>query len=465
MSSRPLVSCVMPTYNMAHMIERAIDSALAQDYGADNIEILVVDDGSTDDLEAVLTSYLDRVRYVRKENGGLVSAINRGVEEASGDFIAQLDADDEWAIDKVSRQVAMFEARPELGLVYTDFETIDEDGATVGPSYFRMLSLTPPRGRILGALLERNYVGSSLMVRASLRDAFYPVDPELVCHDWPIAAAVAAVAEVDVIEEPLYRYRRHGSNMNLGIGEEKRLRLTGRENEIRRRLLATVEPAQATEQQLIAGYQTFQSHYRMVMDGLGVTLDDLVRVEDAARAGSRASLAAGLAAQRTGDRHLALCRLVNSVAQDPFNVDAHAALTTAYAGGAPVDAALPLRDFAVLAFADELVERPELLAAYGRTFGARDNATLAIDAPGWDDARAEKLLSPVLVAAGIDGDDCADLLALPVPHDPDHERTLARRVHAILSERAADGAFAAAQRFTTETVPALRDLAEQSWQR
>ena len=139
MSSRPLVSCVMPTYNMAHMIERAIDSALAQDYGADNLEILVIDDGSTDGLEAVLTPYLDRVRYVRKENGGLVSAINRGVEEATGEFIAQLDADDEWAVDKVSRQVAMFEARPELGLVYTDFETIDEDGATLEPSYFGTL--------------------------------------------------------------------------------------------------------------------------------------------------------------------------------------------------------------------------------------------------------------------------------------------------------------------------------------
>jgi glycosyltransferase involved in cell wall biosynthesis len=455
----------MPTYNMAHMIERAIDSALAQDYGAANIEILVVDDGSTDGLERVIAPYLDRVRYVRKENGGLVSAINRGVEEATGEFIAQLDADDEWAVDKVSRQVAMFEARPELGLVYTDFETIDEDGATMEPSYFRMLGLTPPRGWILGALLERNYVGSSLMVRASLRDAFHPVDPELVCHDWPIAAAVAAVAEVDVIEEPLYRYRQHGSNMNFGISEEKRLRLTGRENEIRRRLLATVEAAQATEHQLIVGCHTLESHYQMVMGGLGVSIDDLVRIDDAGRAASRESLAAGLAAQRTGDRQVALCRLVNSVAQDPFNADARAALAAAHAGGAPAETALPLRDFAVLAFADELVERPELLAAYGRAFGARDNATLAIYAPGWDDARAAELLPPVLVAAGIDGDDCADLLALAVPRDADNERTLAGRMHAILSERAPDGAFAEAQCFSTETVPTLRELAEQIWTR
>jgi hypothetical protein len=450
---------------MGHLIAPAIDSALAQDYGAENIEIVVVDDGSTDDTAEVLAPYLGRIRYVRKENGGLVSAINRGVEEATGDFIAQLDADDEWAVDKVSRQVAQFQGRPDLGLVYTDLQTIDEDGKIIEPSYFRMLSLTPPRGRIFGALLERNYVGSSLMVRASLRWAFHPVDADLVCHDWPIAASVAAVAEVDVLEEPLYRYRRHGSNMNLGIDEDKRLRLMGRENEIRRRLLARVEPAQATEQQLVAGYNTFESHYRAVMDGLGVPLEELVQVDDAARVAARASLAAGLAAQRTGDRHVALCRLVNSIAQDPFDGEARAALAAAHAGGAPVGPALPLRDFAVLAFADELVERPELLAAYGQAFGAGDNATLAIYAPGWDDARAAELLSPVLAAAGIDGDDCADLLALPVPHDPESERSLAERVQAVLSERRPDGAFDGAPTFSTDSVPELRELAERSWMR
>jgi hypothetical protein len=301
------------------------------------------------------------------------------------------------------------------------------------------------------------------MVRASLRPAFDPVDPELVCHDWPIAAAVAAVAEVEVIEEPLYRYYQHGGNMNLGIDETKRLRLMGRENEIRRRLLATVKPAQATERQLVAGYNTLESHYRMVIDGLGVALDDLVRVDDAARAASRSSLAAGLAAQRTGDRQVALCRLVNSVAHDPFNDDARAALVTAHAGGAPAEPSLPLRDFAVLAFAEELVERPELLAAYGRAFGAGDNATLAIYAPGWDDALAAALLSPVLAAAGLDGDDCADLLALPVPEDSENERSLAERVQAVLSESRPDGAFAEVPTFTTDTVPDLRDLAERSW--
>jgi glycosyltransferase involved in cell wall biosynthesis len=453
----------MPTYNMGHLIEPAIESALAQDYGAENIEIVVVDDGSTDGTADVLAPYLDRIRYVRKENGGLVSAINRGVEEATGEFIAQLDADDEWAVDKVSRQVAMFEGRPELGLVYTDLETIDEDGAVIEPSYFGMLALTPPRGRIFGALLERNYVGSPLMVRASLRPAFYPVDPTLVCHDWPIAASIAAVAEVDVIEEPLYRYRQHGSNMNLGIDEDRRLRLMGRENEIRRRLLARVDPGQATEQELVVGYNTFDSHYRLVMSGLGVPLDELVTVDDAGHAASRASMAAGLAAQRTGDRHVALCRLVNSVAQDPFNHEARAALAAAHTGGATAEPALPFRDFAVLAFADELVERPELLAAYGRAFGSADNATLAIYAPGWDDARAAELLPPVLAAAGIDGDDCADLLALTVPRDPENERSLAARVQAVLSDRRPDGAFAAARTFPTDGVPELRELAERSW--
>jgi hypothetical protein len=73
------------------------------------------------------------------------------------------------------------------------------------------------------------------------------------------------------------------------------------------------------------------------------------------------------------------------------------------------------------------------------------------------------MLSPVLAAAGIDGDDCADLLALPVPHDADNERGLAERVQAVLSERRPGGAFAGALTFTTDAVPQLRDLAERSW--
>jgi hypothetical protein len=151
------------------------------------------------------------------------------------------------------------------------------------------------------------------------------------------------------------------------------------------------------------------------------------------------------------------------VAQDPFNTEAWATLLGLLAGDEPAGPALPLRDFAVLAFADELVERPQLLAAYGQAFRAGDNATLAIYAPGWDDARAAELLSPVLAAAGIDGDDGADLLALPVPHDPDNERFLARRVQAVLSDRRPHGAFADARTFTIDSVPDLRDLAERSW--
>jgi hypothetical protein len=355
--------------------------------------------------------------------------------------------------------------RPEVGLVYTDFETIDEAGTILEPSYFRMLELTPPSGRITGALLERNYVGSSLMVRASLRWAFDPVDADLVCHDWPIAADVAAVAEVVVIDEPLYRYRQHASNMNLGIDQEKRLRLMGRENEIRRRLLARVDPAQATARELVAGHNTLDGHYRQVMDGLGVALDTLVEVDDDGRAASRASMAAGLAAERTGDRHVALCRLVNSVAQDPFNDAARAALAAVHAGGATAGPQLPLRDFAVLAFAEELVERPALLTAYGQAFGPGDNATLAIYAPDWDEARVAEALAPALATAGIDGDDCPDLLALPVPHDPANEQSLAGRVQAVLSHSTPSGAFAGTPAFATHGVPELRDLAERSWTR
>src|SRR3954465_4331737 len=126
---KPLVSCLITSYNLAHLLERALESALAQDYGVENLEIIVIDDGSTDDTAAVVEPYRDRIRYVYKENGGLVSSVNRGIPRGHGPTLALLDADDEWPADKVSRQVAILDARPEVGLVYTDMEIVDAAGA------------------------------------------------------------------------------------------------------------------------------------------------------------------------------------------------------------------------------------------------------------------------------------------------------------------------------------------------
>src|SRR3954465_5283675 len=101
----PVVSIVMATYNFERFLARAIESALAQDYPAESLDIVVIDDGSTDDTAEAIRPYLDHLRYIWQPNAGLSAATNRGVEEARGEFIGLLDADDMWLPDKVRRQV------------------------------------------------------------------------------------------------------------------------------------------------------------------------------------------------------------------------------------------------------------------------------------------------------------------------------------------------------------------------
>lgn len=112
MSSTRIVSVIIPAYNAAWCVCRAVDSVLAQDFR--DYELIVVDDGSTDDTAAVLAAYGDALRVVGKPNGGLSSARNAGINVARGEYVAFLDADDWWLPTKLSRQVAFMEARPEL---------------------------------------------------------------------------------------------------------------------------------------------------------------------------------------------------------------------------------------------------------------------------------------------------------------------------------------------------------------
>ncbi len=110
-----LVSVVIPTYNCGPLVVEAIASILAQTRSVD--EIIVVDDGSTDDTATRMDQFSTRVRYIRKENGGVSSARNRGVEEAKGEWIAFLDADDVWHPRKMEIQFAAIEKHPILGLL------------------------------------------------------------------------------------------------------------------------------------------------------------------------------------------------------------------------------------------------------------------------------------------------------------------------------------------------------------
>src|SRR5690349_13700814 len=138
---QPLVSCIIPAYNYADWIGAAIDSVLAQPQAAD-VEIIVVDDGSTDNTADVVAKYGDRVRYVRKENGGLVSSVDRGIAEATGTYLTLLDADDEWPLGRLDPLLEVMETRPEVGLVYGDMDVVDVNGVRLHDSFFELYRVT-----------------------------------------------------------------------------------------------------------------------------------------------------------------------------------------------------------------------------------------------------------------------------------------------------------------------------------
>lgn len=123
------VSVVIPSYNRAKRLPAAIDSVLRQ--GLPEMEVIVVDDGSVDDTRAVVERYGDRVRYVHQPNAGVGAARNTGIRHATAEFVAFLDSDDRWHDFKLSMQLALFEACPDVGLVFSDFAIEKPDGSVL----------------------------------------------------------------------------------------------------------------------------------------------------------------------------------------------------------------------------------------------------------------------------------------------------------------------------------------------
>ena len=132
-----LVSVVIPAYNRAHLIGETLKSVLEQTYRP--IEVIVVDDGSRDGTHEVVERFGDEVRCVRQKNAGVSAARNRGIAEATGEFIALLDSDDVWLPWKLEAQVAILHAYPDVGMVWTDMTAISEDGTVLEDRYLRKM--------------------------------------------------------------------------------------------------------------------------------------------------------------------------------------------------------------------------------------------------------------------------------------------------------------------------------------
>jgi glycosyltransferase involved in cell wall biosynthesis len=229
----PAISVVIATFNYGRFLAGAVESALAQSFR--DLEVIVVDDGSTDDTGPVITPYLNdaRIRYERTDHVGQAAAKNSGVRLARGRFIAFLDADDLWLPSKLEEQIAMFRANPALGVVYSRRSLMDEAGR---PLEFEQPALH--RGRVLDAMFRNNFVCFSSAVvdrrvfeRVGLFDEALPL-----AIDYAIWLRVATSFTFDYVDEPLVRYRT--GHASLSQRSEERLRVAF---DIMRRFLSVKE--------------------------------------------------------------------------------------------------------------------------------------------------------------------------------------------------------------------------------
>jgi glycosyltransferase involved in cell wall biosynthesis len=210
--SNSLVSVIIPTYNRAHLIGETVESALAQTYK--HLEILVVDDGSTDNTQEILQPYKDHIRYFYQENRGVSAARNVGLRNAQGRYIAFLDSDDLWLHEKTERQLQFFADHPECGLIYTDYaRQVEREGEV---SIREHSNKSAYSGYIFPQLLLHNFVfggGSTVMIRRECIETVGYFNENLrTVEDYELWLRISKRYKVGYIDEVLALYRFHGSN-------------------------------------------------------------------------------------------------------------------------------------------------------------------------------------------------------------------------------------------------------------
>ncbi len=202
-----LVSVILTCFNGERWIEEAIRSVLAQSHF--DLELIVVNDGSTDRSRQIVLSFTDpRLRYVEQANRGIPGSRNRGLEEAKGETICILDQDDLWDPNKLALQVRFLAEHPEVAVVYTNADHIDEFGRVIGCRF-----ATPqPEGRLLEQFLRRGVAVPivTTMIRRRCLDQIGGFNERLYgCDDYELLVRIAAEFRFGYLPMRLVRLRYH----------------------------------------------------------------------------------------------------------------------------------------------------------------------------------------------------------------------------------------------------------------
>jgi len=208
-----LVSIILPTFNRAHFLPRAIESVLAQSFG--NWELIIVDNSSTDDTKALLSKYVDsRIQVIYVHNRGNISfSLNTGIQRSKGEVIGFLNSDDWWMPDKLERQISFFE-NPRTGAVYGNYFRFEVEKALTTRRFRKKL----PSGKILNEVLADYVIGIiTVLIRRTVLDGMQNVFDEKyhLIGDFDLMIRIAKYWEIECVQEPISTYRWHGENESI----------------------------------------------------------------------------------------------------------------------------------------------------------------------------------------------------------------------------------------------------------
>ncbi len=204
----PKVSVIIPTHNSSNYICDAIDSVLQQCYK--DYEIIVVDDGSTDNTKEALRQYGQKIKYIYQENKGVSAARNTGIKEANGKYIALLDADDTWVPNKLSRQIEILENNKEIGLTCSLMDTMSEQGVSLN----KIKPKKPLARTFEKALIFGSPPPSTFVIRREYLDAVGLFGEEIdIFEDLDLFLKISKKYSIAPMNEVLGRYRIHSSNI------------------------------------------------------------------------------------------------------------------------------------------------------------------------------------------------------------------------------------------------------------
>lgn len=271
---KPFITVLIDTYNHERFIEQAVTSVLEQDFPPSEMEILVVDDGSTDHTPEILRKFAPRMRHLRKENGGQASAFNAGIPEARGEVVAFLDGDDWWAKNKLRKVADALTKDAAVGIVGHGMVEVYPDGrehTEVIREAPRFRANSPAGARTFR--LRKSLLGTSRMtIRVALLRSILPVPESLRIEADEYLFTLAAIrSDAQILPEPLTYYRIHGANLfQLADSDSSKRRkhavLTALVERLSERLCAEgVDPA--ARRVIIELTQVEADQLRLILDG------------------------------------------------------------------------------------------------------------------------------------------------------------------------------------------------------